>query len=170
MPVVARRASPYSMYVWREGWDSTVGCTEQDFLDWTSPDCFTHTWDTAVRRQWLWDACNANGREVDTLFLYDMDASLPSRDCNHADIVYIRSALREGRQQVAGLKIYALFSNGDEGVSEQYLVPDVVWYNENCAMDIDEIIDGVAVNNEAYSTAWTEQRMVTYLDNLYNIR
>jgi hypothetical protein len=78
--------------------------------------------------------------------------------------------LREGKTQISGLRVYALFSEGDECVSERDLVPHIVWYNENCVSDPSEIIDGVAINNEAYDRTWTEERMVTYLDHLYGVR
>ncbi|CAC5397491.1 unnamed protein product [Mytilus coruscus] len=47
----------YAIYVWRDGYDPTIpGCSQSDFLNWDKHSkCFTHTWDTHSRRQWLWN-------------------------------------------------------------------------------------------------------------------
>lgn len=79
--------------------------------------------------------------------------------------------LREGRSMVGSqLRFWALLSEGGATVPESQLVPDVVWYNAECAWSSDERFDGVAVNNEAYDRYWTEAEKSAYLDNLYAIK
>ena len=71
------------------------------------------------------------------------------------------------------VQIFALVSEGGEEVPEQELVPSLVWYNDKCAAADREKIDGVAVNNEDFTTILqehgSEQRKVAYLTNLANI-
>ena len=50
------------------------------------------------------------------------------------------------------MQIFALVSEGGEAVPEQELVPGIVWYNDECAATEREKIDGVAVNNEDFTT------------------
>lgn len=129
----------YAMYVWTHGFDSTVpGCTEQDFLKWNTVDrnCFTHTWDTHSKRQWLWNTCNIAGREISKIFLSDMHHKLKNaydaNSCSTSDIQLIKTMLVEGHGKVPGLEIYALFAVSDVAVSEKDLVKYVVWYNDHC--------------------------------------
>ena len=71
------------------------------------------------------------------------------------------------------MQIFALVSEGGEAVPEQELVPGIVWYNAECAATEREKIDGVAVNNEDFTTILqehgSEQRKVAYLTNLAKI-
>ena len=71
------------------------------------------------------------------------------------------------------MQIFALVSEGGEAVPEQELVPGIVWYNDKCAATEREKIDGVAVNNEDFTTILqehgSEQRKVAYLTNLAKI-
>ena len=71
------------------------------------------------------------------------------------------------------MQIFALVSEGGEEVPEQELVPSLVWYNAECAATEREKIDGVAVNNEDFTTILqehgSEQRKVAYLTNLAKI-
>ena len=52
---------------------------------------------------------------------------------------------------------------------EQHLVPGLVWYNQHCANNNLEKLDGVAVNNEAFDKHGSEQVKVDYLENLAKI-
>lgn len=130
----------YAMYVWRTGFDPNVhGCDQTDFLDWNSKHshCFTHTWNSPDKRQWLWNTCNLPGREISSIFLADVyhkvKAGFLSNDCDSSDITLLRTTLSEGHSRVTNLKIYALFAASDIEVSERHMVPYVVWYNDNCA-------------------------------------
>lgn len=130
----------YAMYVWRTGFDPNVhGCDQTDFLDWNSKHshCFTHTWNSPDKRQWLWNTCNLPGREISSIFLADVyhkvKAGFLANDCDSSDITLLRTTLSEGHSRVTNLKIYALFAASDIEVSERHMVPYVVWYNDNCA-------------------------------------
>lgn len=132
----------YAMYVWRTGFDPSVhGCDQTDFLDWDSKHshCFTHTWNSPEKRQWLWDTCNLSGREISSIFLADVyhkvKAGFLANDCDSSDITLLRTTLTEGHISVTNLKIYALFAASDIEVSERHMVPYVVWYNDNCARE-----------------------------------
>lgn len=169
----------YAMYVWRTGFDPNVhGCDQTDFLDWNSKHshCFTHTWNSPDKRQWLWDTCNLPGREISSIFLADVyhkvKAGFLSNDCDSSDITLLRTTLSEGHSRVTNLKIYALFAASDIEVSERHMVPYVVWYNDNCAHTDQEKFDGVAVNNEAYAAIKCSSDLnqrTTYLDRLQEI-
>lgn len=163
----------YGMYVWRSGWDASVpGCSDlSTFLNWSNPTCFTHSWNTPAKRDWLWSTCSRPGREISEIYLYDVVNALSTRNCTHPQVQYIRETLVEGRQRVPGLKIYALFSDGGDSIPEQHLVPHIVWYNTQCTgASPTAKFDGVAVNNENYNKGWTQTQMVTYLNNLNGIR
>jgi hypothetical protein len=68
------------------------------------------------------------------------------------------------------LKFYALFSDGGETVPESGHVPNIVWYNIYCASYANkDRFDGVAVNNENWDVNWSQERMVSYLNNLNKI-
>ena len=51
-------------------------------------------------------------------------------------------------------------------VPEQDLVPSLVWYNQHCAQNMLEQLDGVAVNNENFDKKGSEEEKVAYLENL----
>lgn len=168
----------YAMYVWRDGYDASIpGCTTADFMKWDkNGPCFSHTWDTQSKRQWLWDTCNLRGREVQKIFLADVHHKLRdgfrSGSCQSSGIQTIKQTLRDGHHHVQGLKIYALFAVSDIAVSEKDLVPYVVWYNDNCAA-ANERFDGVAVNNEAYAPIKCQDgdtEQLKYLANLKAIK
>lgn len=131
--------SGYAMYVWRDGYDASIpGCTETDFLHWDKHGhCFSHTWDSPTKRQWLWSTCKVPGREVQKIFLADVHHKLRDgyngRSCQNSGILTLKQTLADGHNQVSGLQIYALFAVSDIGVSEKDLVKHVVWYNDNCA-------------------------------------
>ncbi|KAJ8320850.1 hypothetical protein KUTeg_002437 [Tegillarca granosa] len=169
----------YSMYVWTHGFDSTVsGCTEEVFFKWNTANrnCFTHTWNTPSKRQWLWNTCNIAGREISKIFISDMHHKLQNayelNSCSTDDIQLIKTMLVEGHSKVPGLRIYALFAVSDVGVSEKDLVKYVVWYNDHCAVSQTERFDGVATNNEAFSSIKTGSidAKLQYLDNLQKVK
>ncbi|XP_052801956.1 uncharacterized protein LOC128232447 isoform X2 [Mya arenaria] len=147
----------YAMYVWTDGFDKGVsGCGLSEFLAWDSRGpCFTHTWNTAEKRAWLWNTCNLPGREVSAIFVSDVHHNLKrakeTGDCSSADISTVRLMLSEGHSQVPNLKIYGLYAVSDLAVSERSLVQYIVHYNDHCARNPNERFDGVAVNNEAYA-------------------
>ena len=66
-------------------------------------------------------------------------------------------------------KIYALLSEGGIDVPEQHIVPSIVWYNQNCAQNKQEKVDGVAVNNENFPKYGTKKEKRGYLRNLKKI-
>jgi hypothetical protein len=146
------------MYVWTTGFDATVsGCDEAKLVAWdetTDPECYTHTWDTAARRQWLWDTANRPGREIRRLFISGtktlLQAGYAGGDCGHADVQRVREMLADGHCKVPGVALHALFSDSDAAVSEQNWIPYVAWYNDTCASGPAERFDGVAINNEAW--------------------
>ncbi len=166
----------YAMYVWTEGFDATVaGCDEAKLIAWdkaADPECYTHNWETPVSRQWLWDTANRPGREVERLFVSDIKARLEpaylAGDCSDPDVVAIRQMLIEGHCKVPGVRIHALFATSDAAVSEQFHVPYVVWYNDTCAGGANARFDGIAVNNEAWSSikCTTPPAEQAYLDDL----
>ncbi|KAL3891730.1 hypothetical protein ACJMK2_003979 [Sinanodonta woodiana] len=170
----------YAMYVWTYGFDISVpGCDENKFLTWDNhknPECFTHTWDTKAKRDWLWSTCNMQGRNVNVIFLSDFHHVLKDAynagSCSGSSILNLRTAMAEGHEKVNGLKIYALFAVSDLQVSEQGLVKYVVYYNDHCAHSQAEKIDGVAINNEAYAgiKCTDDIPRKTYLTNLHNIK
>ncbi|XP_041373472.1 uncharacterized protein LOC121386588 [Gigantopelta aegis] len=171
----SQTSAGYAMYVWTRGFDHTVsGCDLTKFLQWQTSDhnCFTHTWDTAGRRQWLWDTCNLAGREVSRIFLSDVHNKLKqafqAKSCAGSEVQLVKTAVAEGHQQVTDLKIYALFAVSDLAVTEAELVKQVVWYNDNCAGSDGERFDGVAANNEAYAHIKNADvaTRVAYLDKL----
>jgi hypothetical protein len=156
-------AGGYAMYVWAEGFDATADarCDEAKLRDWnTVADdyCYTHNWETAQSRQWLWDTANRPEREIDRLFVSDIVGRLQSAadpvtgllDCSHSNVLAIKEMLRDGHCAVPGVTIYALLAVNDPGVSEQNHVKYVVSYNDNCAGAPNARFDGIAVNNEAW--------------------
>ncbi|CAC5423364.1 unnamed protein product [Mytilus coruscus] len=168
----------YAMYVWRDGYDPTIpGCSESDFLNWnTHSKCFTHTWDTHSRRQWLWSTCKVQSREIRKIFLADVHHKLRdgfnAKSCGLPGIQLIKQTVSEGHSAVLGLQIYALFAVSDIDVSEKDLIKYVVWYNDHCAA-ANEKFDGVAVNNEAYASIKChsgQSEQIRYLQNLYMIK
>ena len=52
---------------------------------------------------------------------------------------------------------------------EQLLVPGLLWYNDNCALNQSEKLDGVAVNNEEFPKYGSEEELVDYITNLAQI-
>ena len=129
----------YAIYVWRDGYDPTIpGCSQSDFLNWDKHSkCFTHTWDTHSRRQWLWNTCKVQGREIRKIFLADVHHKLRdgfnAKSCGIPGIQLIKQTLSEGHSTVPGLQVYALFAVSDIDVSEKNLIKHVVWYNDHCA-------------------------------------
>jgi len=164
----------YLMYSWATMWSGD--CGQEQFLAWdekNNPGCFTSPWHTMARREKLWCTCNRPGREIGTLLLYGMgemiDSAMAGEGCEAEDISLIRTTLAEGHSAVANLEIYALLSWGESTVPEQHLVPGLVWYNQNCAKNTLEKLDGVAVNNEDFAKHGSEEVKVDYLKNLANI-
>ena len=92
------------MYVWDTGFDPSVpGCDEEKFLHpGDNPECFTHTWNTADKRSWLWNACNMPGREVSSIFLsgINLKYAKDNDDCTTDDVVRVRQLLKEGHTRV----------------------------------------------------------------------
>lgn len=168
----------YAIYVWRDGYDPTIpGCSQSDFLNWDKHSkCFTHTWDTHSRRQWLWNTCKVQGREIRKIFLADVHHKLRdgfnAKSCGIPGIQLIKQTLSEGHSTVPGLQVYALFAVSDIDVSEKNLIKHVVWYNDHCAA-ANEKFDGVAVNNEAYASIKChsgQSEQTKYLQNLNMIK
>lgn len=169
----------YLLYSWSTGWDNTVdGCTEEAYMVFDdAPEneiCFTHTWNTPYKRNKLFNACNILGREVGTLLLSDIrwtvENAHTSGDCSSDEVSYLRETLALGHMySVANIKIYGLLSIGGASVNERFVVPHMVWYNENCAEADSEKFDGVAVNNEAFNKSWTSEDHIDYLTNLKEI-
>lgn len=167
----------YSMYVWTTGFDRDVsGCGEAEFMTWNSHGhCFTHVWDTAQKRSWLWATCNLPGREVSAIYISDvhhnLKAAYDTGNCKTADITTVKQMILEGHTQVANLKIYGLYAVSDIDVTEKDLVKYIVHYNDVCAANSDERFDGVATNNEAYAQikCGDMTARLTYLDNLQKI-
>jgi len=166
------------MYSWAATW--TGDCNQQAFLEFNENNnsCFTSPWTANKNRDKLWCTCNRPGREVGHLLLYGIAdiTSQASREggagCGRADLINIRDTIREGHQQVTGLKIYALLSTGknaSEYVPEAALVPSLLWYNDNCAASQQEKLDGVAVNNEDFPREGTETEKIAFLDSLSNV-
>jgi len=155
----------YLMYSWATMWSGD--CGQEQFLAWdekNNPQCFTSPWHTMARREKLWCTCNRPGRQIGTLLLYGMgemiDSAMKGEGCESVDISLIRTTLAEGHSAVANLEIYALLSWGESTVPEQHLVPGLVWYNQNCAKNTFEKLDGVAAENAGselkthYSVSW----------------
>eukprot|EP00092_Neocalanus_flemingeri_P042446 GFUD01046383.1.p1 GENE.GFUD01046383.1~~GFUD01046383.1.p1 ORF type:complete len:332 (-),score=68.66 GFUD01046383.1:73-1068(-) len=159
------------MYSWGTMWSGE--CDQAALLEFDERgDCFTHPWDSASKRAKLWCICNRAGREIGTLLLYGIaqqtKAALTAggEGCGMDDIVYLRETIREGHTTVKGLQIFALLSEGGDDVPEKDLVPSLVWYNTNCAQDMSEKLDGVAVNNENFHKSGSQAEKVAYLSNL----
>jgi len=97
-------SNQYAMYVWTNGFDRGMpGCGEAKLRTWdTSSYCFTHTWDTAFKRQWLWDTVNNPGREVSTIFVSDMKTALKAAYVNgNCDgLENIKALMEEGHTLV----------------------------------------------------------------------
>jgi len=100
----AKVRKQYAMYVWTTGFDKGVpGCGETKLRTWdTSSVCFTHTWDTAFKRQWLWDTVNYRGREVSTIFVSGMKTALKAAfDNGNCDgLENIKALMEEGHTLV----------------------------------------------------------------------
>ncbi|MCP3978518.1 MAG: hypothetical protein GY716_04170 [bacterium] len=165
-------AAGYAMYVWSMGFDSTIpGCGAAE-LEAEDPACETHNWETPEARQWLWDTANRPGREIDRLFISDIRDQLEDPaaddDCSAASVLAVKQMLIEAHCKVPGVKIYATFSGTNPAVTEQDRVPEVVWYNDNCAGAPNARFDGVAINNEAYGPlkCAAESVQQDYLENL----
>ncbi|XP_064645424.1 uncharacterized protein LOC135498856 [Lineus longissimus] len=174
---MAESRKHYGMYVWTWGFDSTVpGCDITAFQKFDQKDrkCFTHTWNTAQKRKWLWDTCNRPGREISTIFISDIFSRLKpafqNDDCSDTGVTEVKAMLLEGHLTVPALKIYALFAASDEIVSERTYIKYVVWYNDQCAGNANERFDGVAVNNEAFNKSGSDAEQTSYLDKLQEIQ
>ena len=117
----------YAMYVWKDGFDATVpGCGEAELLAWdkvADDECYTHNWESAESRQWLWDTANRPGRGISRLFISDVKNRLQfafeTNDCSTTGIDEIKQMLNEGHCKVPDVKIHALLSTSDIAVSEQ---------------------------------------------------
>lgn len=177
MDAVTGARKRYSMYVWTTGFDPSItGCDVTEFLKWnTHGPCFTHVWDTAEKRKWLWITCNLPGREISTIFISDVHRNLQhaydTGNCALPEITRVKQMLVEGHTQVPGLKIYGLYAVSDQNVSEKHLVKYIVYYNDVCASTATERFDGVATNNEYYANikCGDMQERLNYLDNLKQI-
>lgn len=96
----------YAMYVWTNGFDHSVaGCDVSTFMEWDRHGpCFTHTWNTADKRTWLWDTCNLPGREVSAIFVSDVHHNLKhayeTGNCDSSDVTMVKQMLTEGHSQV----------------------------------------------------------------------
>ena len=82
-----------------------AGCDEAELLTWNKTShCFTHTWDTVPKRQWLWNTCKVYGREITVIFFSGIDHILHSayqtKDCDSMDVQMIRQLIAEGHIQV----------------------------------------------------------------------
>ncbi|CAH1775282.1 unnamed protein product [Owenia fusiformis] len=176
-PKASAQRKQYSMYVWTTSFDVTIsGCDEEEFLRWDkdTSSCFTHSWDTPTRKQWLWDTCNRSGREVSSIYMSGfkdiLERAYIEGNCGDTALQAVRDVLQQGHTNVQGLEIYALFSASNIDVSERHFVPYVVWYNDNCAQNQSEKFDGVAVNNEAFASIKCEdEETVVYLSRLNEI-
>jgi len=171
---IVQERKRYSMYVWDDGFDPYIeGCDEEAFLD-SDPKCYSHNWNTPEKRQYLWKSCNIEGREISSIFLSGIPGLKYAKEndnCDTDDIKMVRETLHEGHSKVPELSIFALYAVSDIDVTEQDLVQYVVYYNDNCIESKSEMIDGVAVNNEAYSGVKCgdlEDRR-KYLDNLQRV-
>jgi len=101
----AHARKQYAMYVWTTGFDVDVpNCNSTDVLrTWdTSSACFTHTWDTASKREWLWDTVNNPGREVSRIFVSGMKTALQAAfDNGNCDgLENIKALMEEGHTLV----------------------------------------------------------------------
>ncbi|CAG2226807.1 unnamed protein product [Mytilus edulis] len=141
----------YAIYVWRDGYDPTIpGCSQSDFLNWDKHSkCFTHTWDTHSRRQWLWNTCKVQGREIRKIFLADVHHKLRdgfnAKSCGIPGIQLIKQTLSEGHSTVPGLQVYALFAVSDIDVSEKNLIKHVEQQEDNRESE-----DGESDSTESY--------------------
>ncbi|KAH3877260.1 hypothetical protein DPMN_001122, partial [Dreissena polymorpha] len=72
---------------------------------------------------------------------------------------------------VPNLKIYGLYAVSDIEVTERQLVQYIVYYNDQCARNISERFDGVAINNEAYAgiKCGSDAERILYLERLREI-
>mmetsp|Transcript_47308 Transcript_47308/g.71577 ORF Transcript_47308/g.71577 Transcript_47308/m.71577 type:complete len:415 (+) Transcript_47308:126-1370(+) len=124
------------------------------------PECFDENWDTHMKRKELWGAVRTAvppERRVTHILLSRVsnivvDAGPGSSACNAPGTETLKATLREARAPSVGVKVYALFSIDDEAFSEADRVPDVVAWNQYCASCPNEKFDGVAINNERFST------------------
>lgn len=129
----------YSMYVWTEGFDDSLTGGDSLIFDWDSQNetYSTHTWNTDERRQWLWATCRRTGRRISEIYLSGAhDILRTAYELNsptHHGLDLIRRTIREGHEQVPGLKIFALYADSDLSVTEQKKVRHAVWYNDVCA-------------------------------------
>ena len=113
----ALAAGDYAMYVWKEGFDATVpGCDETKLLAWddgADPGCYTHTWDSPARRQWLWDTANRPGREMGRLFISDIKPRLEdayfAADCSDPDVTLVKGMLKDGHCKAPGIIATAVY-------------------------------------------------------------
>ena len=124
------------------------------------PQCFDETWDTKLKRRQLWGSVRTNvppERRVSRILLSriaDIVAAAgpgPS-GCSAAGTATLRATLREARASAVGVEVFALFAVSDAAFSEADKVPDVVAWNQYCAKCPNERFDGVAINNEHFTS------------------
>jgi len=138
------------------------------------PHCFDETWDSTYKRRALWGAVRTAvppERRVTHILLSSVSSIVADAGpgmCNAPGTENLRSTLREARASTVQAKVYALFAVSDADFSETDKVPDVVAWNKYCATCWNEKFDGVAINNEHFSTVkcdanGTEEFLLTRL-------
>lgn len=114
-------------------------------------NCFSHSWETEEARNKLWASCSVSGREVTRMLVEDVKNRIENDGLNADEECdpTLSILLREAHDR--GITVYALFSASNEEFSEQRYARYPNQFNENCGDD-EVYFDGVAVNNEYFST------------------
>lgn len=145
----------YGMYVWRQSFDADAPYCNGVYpatKDGDNAACFNHAWETPTARTHLFSSCNVPGRDVGRIFLSDV---LNRTSNNGADINTgvcddnLIATLEEAHAN--NMEVYGLFAASNAEFSEQNQVAHVNEFNLNCATATG-FFDGVAVNNEHFST------------------
>lgn len=124
------------------------------------PQCFDETWDTKLKRRQLWGSVRTNvpaERRVSRILLSRIAdivaaAGPGAAGCSAAGTATLRATLREAHAPAVGVEVFALFAVSDAAFSEADKVPDVAAWNQYCAKCPNERFDGVAINNEHFTS------------------
>uniref|UniRef100_A0A7S4JU34 Uncharacterized protein n=1 Tax=Odontella aurita TaxID=265563 RepID=A0A7S4JU34_9STRA len=188
------QADPYLLYVWREGYHpenahtsgiSSALCGTALHANPASgssaqPECWEHNWEGWMARANLWAATTRVSRTVGLTLV----GSVRSRLEDLHDAGWPRNAAGRCDDELYwllrtnhchGTRVYALFADSDSDFSERDRIPLVGWYNGNCSDGAAaNIFDGVAVNNEHFSSVRCDYQEglgsgeLTWLDQLYD--
>eukprot|EP00500_Bicosoecida_sp_ms1_P001374 CAMPEP_0203811690 /NCGR_PEP_ID=MMETSP0115-20131106/3711_1 /ASSEMBLY_ACC=CAM_ASM_000227 /TAXON_ID=33651 /ORGANISM="Bicosoecid sp, Strain ms1" /LENGTH=489 /DNA_ID=CAMNT_0050720521 /DNA_START=138 /DNA_END=1604 /DNA_ORIENTATION=+ len=169
----------YFMYVWDDAFFNNGDCPGADPANWgNEADCFEQAWSSQSLRSKLWASVRTDvpaERRVSRIALSKIKdivagSAAGSASCATAAAANLKATLREAHDASVDVEVYALLATSDAAFSEKDHALMVVAWNEHCADTAAEQFDGIAINNEHFSSikcvSGAEADMVTFLDDM----